>query len=150
MKKVSKVIITLIIILFVTGCGATHEKTKTPNPINTINTKEELEEKLGYTVPVLDKEVKEYIVIDNIHGRIIYKDKSQFEIEESNEDVSGIYGGELLEQVSINNINVNINSYEDIRYAIWDKGKYSYSYSINSKNVDKLKKEVKLIIELIK
>ena len=71
------------------------------NPIVEVSSKEEMEEKLGFEVPMLTKDVEKYIVIIDAdrkpyHGRIIYSDNNVFEIEKTEEkDISGIYGSEL-------------------------------------------------------
>ena len=110
---------------------------------------------LGYKVPLIeDKEVSKYIVIGKgkhaIHGRIIYKDKSEFDIEQGELDVSGIYGSKLLKEESISGIPIKIYIYEDTIYGIWTYEDYSYSYSMLGSDPDNLNIEINKIISLIR
>jgi len=116
---------------------------KINNPLTEVNSITEMKNYLGFDVPVLKtKTVKSYIVIgdDNdeyaYHGRIIYNNDAQFEIEKGNTDVSGFYGGVKEKEQTINNIKVTILTLDNTRYAIWSNNDYSYSYSstINDNN----------------
>ena len=123
------------------------------NPLTEVSSVEEMKKYLGFDVPVIEgKEVSTYIVIGEgkvaTHGRIMYKDKSSFEIEKgTNKDVSGIEGGSLKKKETINNIEVSIYKMEDIVYANWSDSTYSYSYSMENVKVDKLIKELKSFIK---
>lgn len=105
------------------------------NPIVEVSSKEEMEEKLGFEVPMLSKDVEKYIVIIDAdrkpyHGRIIYSDNNVFEIEKTEEkDVSGIYGSEFKSKDSYNGIDAEKYTFENTEYVIWQKDGFSYSYS---------------------
>jgi len=119
------------------------ERVKIASPLTEVNSLSEMKKYLGFEVPVLKtKAIKSYIVIGDVsekyayHGRIVYEDGSGFEIEKSDSDVSGIYGGEKEKEQDINNIHVTIYTYEDVRYAVWTHKGFSYSYSssVNDNN----------------
>lgn len=105
------------------------------NPIVEVSSKEEMEEKLGFEVPMLSKDVEKYIVIIDAdrkpyHGRIIYSDNNVFEIEKTEEkDISGIYGSEFKSKDSYNGIDAEKYTFENTEYVIWQKDGFSYSYS---------------------
>lgn len=105
------------------------------NPIVEVSSKEEMEEKLGFEVPMLTKDVEKYIVIIDAdrkpyHGRIIYSDNSVFEIEKTEEkDISGIYGSEFKSKDLYNGIEAEKYTFENTEYVIWQKDGFSYSYS---------------------
>lgn len=111
---------------------------KISNPLTEVKSIAEMKKYLGFDVPIIaNKKVKSYIVIGDdhsnyaYHGRIIYEDESEFEIEKGNKDISGIYGAEKEKEQLINNINVTILTTNETRYAIWTSNGYSYSYSSN-------------------
>ena len=61
---------SLFCILLLTGCTT---NTQVANPIIAVNTIEEMNDYLNYKMPVLDKDVKDYILIkDTTHARILY------------------------------------------------------------------------------
>ena len=121
------------------------------NPLTEVKSIAEMKKYLGFEVPVIkDKKITSYIVIGETkkatHARIIYEDNSSFEMEKGkNKDVSGIYGGELVETKTINSIKVEIYTMENIIYATWSDKKYSYSYSMENGTVDKLVSDIELI-----
>lgn len=124
-----------------------------PSPITEVSTLAEMEEMLEFSVPIIQsKTVSQYIVLNNdgtyYLGRIIYTDNSEFSIAKSSEDISGIYGSTLLKEITINNINVNIYTMENIKYATWTYNDFSYSYTIG--DTDDLEIIVKEIINKIK
>ena len=62
------------------------ELLKIANPVTEVKSLNEMKKYLGYEVPLIgEKEVSKYIVIGKgkvaNHGRIIYKDKSEFDME---------------------------------------------------------------------
>ena len=133
-----KIILMVLCLAFaLVGCGM--EQTETPdagfvqvvNPLVTVESVEEMEEKLGYSVPVLDKDVESYIVlvIDGVceSGRIRYADGSDFNIKKGSGDISGIYGGVLDAEENIRGVTVSFCVYEALRYAIWEKDGFTYS-----------------------
>lgn len=110
------------------------ENTEIPNPLTEVASVAEMKSLLGYDIPVISgKAIDTCTVIeaDGIpqHGRIIYSDGAEFDIEKGKADVSGIYGGTLEKTVKINGTEVSIYSFENIRYGIWSDNDYSYSYS---------------------
>ena len=127
-----------------------------PNPLTEVSNANEMKNYLGYEVPVIvEKEVDKYIVIGKkekaTHARIIYKDKSEFDMEEgSSLDVSGIYGGKKLKEESIGGTTVILNTYEDTIYATWTYNNYSYSYSMINSDENNINLEINKIMQLIK
>lgn len=119
-------------LVLVTYIALKPETTTIANPLTEVKSVIEMKEQLGYNVPVLEKEVKTYIVIvDNSekHGRIIYKDGSRFDLEkQANKDVSGIYGGTLVKEETVSNIKIKYFTSETANYMIWSNNGYSYSY----------------------
>ena len=125
------------------------------NPLTVVSNTSEMRDYLGYEVPVIaDKEVDKYIVIGKdkkaTHARIIYKDKSEFDMEEGSLDVSGIYGGKKLKEESIGGTTVILNTYEDTIYATWTYKDYSYSYSMLNSDENNINLEINKIMQLIK
>lgn len=133
-----KIVLMVLCLAFaLVGCGT--ERTEAPdagfvqvvNPLVTVESVEEMEEKLGYSVPVLDKDVESYIVlvIDGVceSGRIRYADGSDFNIKKGSGDISGIYGGVLDAEENIRGVTVSFCVYEELRYAIWEKDGFTYS-----------------------
>ena len=127
-------ILALCLLLCTSGCRKPQEENnfvQVVNPLVTVDSVLEMEERLGYAVPVLDKEVASYIVlvIDGAaeSGRIRYADGSDFNIKRGTGDISGIYGGELTGEETIGGTTVSFFAFEDIRYAIWEQGGFTYS-----------------------
>ncbi len=127
------------------------EQLQVANPLIELASAEEMAEYLGFDVPVLDKEVEAYIVIVNEDsyptiGRIEYADGNTFNMEYGTGDISGIYGGELSEEKTINDTNVSFYTYSDgissIKYALWEKDGFTYSLT----GADNLKDEVQSLI----
>lgn len=134
------VAVCLCLGVLLSGCGTTQQDESADsdsgfvqmvNPLVPVNSLQEMEKYLGYTVPVLEKEVSDYIVlvIDGIaeSGRIRYADGSDFNIKHGSGDISGIYGGILEAETTIDGISVSFFVYEDIRYAIWEKDGFTCS-----------------------
>lgn len=113
------------------------ELVQIPNPIITVSSVEEMEEYLDFHVPVLDKEVETYsiLVVDSYPtmGQINYTDGSEFRIEYGSGDISGIYGGTLVESRDIEGVKVDLYQYTDqttpdLTYAIWEQDGFTFSY----------------------
>ena len=124
------------------------------NPLTEVKSVSEMQVYLGYEVPIIeDKEVAKYYVIGEgkyaTHGRVIYSDKAQFEIEKSNSDVSGIYGGVKQTEESIGGTKVIIYTYEDLIYGVWQYGEYSYSYSVVNTDQNTLNLDINKIMKII-
>lgn len=116
------------------GCGEDEPSpglSQVVNPIVTVGSVQEMEEYLGYEIPVLEKEVEFYIVlvIDGVaeSGRIRYADGTDFNIKRGTGDVSGIYGGILEREETIEGVPVSFYSFEDFRYAIWEQDGFACS-----------------------
>ncbi len=143
-------------LLFVTNKDNDKENTlKLANPLTEVSSASEMTDYLGFNVPIIkDKEVSKYIVIGKDdkanHARVIYKDKSEFDMEQGELDVSGIYGSKLLKEESIGGVKVIINTYEDTIYAIWTYNDYSYSYSMVNSNEETINIEINKIMGLIR
>ena len=131
--------------------GNKEELMQLPNPLTEVKSISEMKKYLGYNVPLIkDKKVSSYILIGEekkaTHARIVYEDNSSFEMEKGkNKDVSGIYGGELLETRTINNLKVEIYTMENIIYATWSDNDYSYAYSMEDETIEKLISDIELI-----
>lgn len=122
-------------------------KVQVVNPMLKVESLEEMEKTLDFNIPTLDKEVESYIVlvIDQYPttGRIYYKDGSTFSMKFGSGDVSGIYGGELLHQLNIDNTEVSFYQYNDLNYALWEQDGFTYSLT----GTDLLESEVTSIIQ---
>lgn len=115
------------------------------NPLLEVASEEEMEKYLDFDVPVLEKEVDAYIVIvlDDYPeiGRIIYKDGGIFDMKYGTGDISGIYGGVFIKEEMINHVKISFYQYEDIRYALWETGGFTYCLS----GGDDLEKEINVL-----
>jgi hypothetical protein len=116
------------------------DSVKIVNPINEVTSVDEIEKNIGLSVPLLEKEVDSYLVIDENDdkiGRILYSDSSVFSIGRKNK-VSGMFGGTLTRIVVINNIKVELYDLDGIKYAEWNNGDIFYSYTASSEeNIEK-------------
>lgn len=116
------------------------------NPILKVESLEEMEEYLDFTVPELDKPVDSHVVlvVDGYPemGRIYYSDGSVFNVKYGTGDISGIYGGILEKAETIADAEVSIYSFEDTRYGIWEKDGYTYSLTGSD-----LEKNIALLME---
>lgn len=125
------------------------EYVQIPSPILEVSSVEEMEKYLDFDVPVLDKDVKAYIVmvIDGYprSARIEYEDSSTFNMEYGTGDISGIYGGTFDREETINGVKVHFYHYrseatgDDFRYALWETDGFTYSLSGN----DHLEEEIR-------
>lgn len=112
------------------------EKVEVANPIIEVNSTEEMEAYLDFSLPLLEKAVKTYsvIVTDDYPtiGQIDYEDGSEFRIQYGSEDVSGIYGGKETATEEVSDVTVcyytasSVDS--EITYALWEEDGYSFSY----------------------
>ncbi len=136
-KKTLILILCFCLIASMVGCG--RKQSEAPetgfvqmgNPLVTVDSLQEMESKLGYAVPVLDKEVASYIVLvingTAESGRIRYADGSDFNIKKGTGDISGIYGGVLDREEALGGVSVSFMVMEDTHYAIWEKDGFTYS-----------------------
>ena len=120
------------------------------NLLKEVSSIKKMESDLGFTVPVLDKEVDKYFVIGEKNkdkqGRIIYKDGTEFDIAKGDKDIIGIPDGKFLKTEAIQGVNISYYSADSINYAIWSNQGYSYSYQNIYGKIDKaeLNKLIKL------
>ena len=103
------------------------------SPVVEVGSLEELEEMLGFEVPVLDKEVENYVYFNQDdenqkYGRIIYQDGSTFDIQKNIQDES--YYGEIVETEQFGDITVEYSELDEYQYAFFAKDEYTYLYSI--------------------
>ena len=117
-----------------TASAKSEENTEIPNPLTEVASVAEMKSLLGYDIPVISgKTIGTCTVIeaDGIpqHGRIIYSDGAEFDIEKGKADISGIYGGVLEKTADINGAEVAIYSFENVIYGIWSDDTCSYAYS---------------------
>lgn len=137
----------LCLCVLLSGCGKAQNEVpdngfvQMGNPLVTVDSAGEMEAKLGYAVPVLEKDVEAYIVlvIDGAaeSGRIRYADGCVFNIKQGSGDISGIYGGVLEDEKIfgyevknggiIGGTLVSFYVYEDVRYAVWEKDGFAFS-----------------------
>lgn len=115
------------------------------NPLTEVASLEEMQEYFDVKIPVLNKDVKNYIVIGSAnyaeHARIKYEDETSFEMQlGKDEDASGIYGGKLDRGMQLNNVDIKFFTYEGpeetINYANWSSNVASYSYQSIGKAID--------------
>lgn len=113
------------------------ERVQVVNPIMEVSSVEEMSKYLDFEVPVLDKDVDTYIVmvIDGYpkSARIMYADDGIFNMKYGTGDISGIFGGKLDKEETINGVQVSFYSYSDnitdVRYALWENNGFTYSLS---------------------
>ena len=139
-RKVSAgcaVLCVLLCGLLSAGCGKAGapkpEKVQVVNPLMEVASPEEMEQYLDYSVPVLEKEADAYIVLvfDGYPqmGRIRYADGAVFNMQYGSGDISGIYGGTLESTEACGEMEVSYYVYEELRYALWETGGFTYSLS---------------------
>ena len=139
--KTNKILLAtlLVCLCFATvlsGCGKQEQPEENGfvqmgNPLVEVASAAEMEAKLGYAVPLLDKEAEVYIVlvvggVAN-QGRIHYTDGSCFNIQKGSGDISGIYGGTEEKTETLGGVSVTFLTFEGTRYAIWEQGGFAYS-----------------------
>lgn len=118
------------------------------NPLLGVATVEEMERYLDFPVIVLEKEVWAFRVY-SIDGRatigeIVYADDSTFRMKYGTDDVSGIFGGEVVETKEISSVEVTFHQFEETSYATWTIDNYSFSYSVENGTPNQ---EVEALIE---
>ena len=128
------------------------ERLEIPNPLTEVKSVSEMNQYLGYTVPVMDKKVEKYIIIGEgkyaTHARIIYEDNTEFDMEKGSRDVSGIYGGEKQNEKEWNKVKIIYYQKDKTNYITYQTKEYSYSYSKEDKEVTQ--DEVKELIQISK
>lgn len=123
------------------------EMVQVTNPLMEVASVEEMEQYLDFEVPVLDKDVESYIVVvlDKIPdtARISYADGARFSMKYGSGDVSGIHGGTLEKEATVNGVSVEYYTYETTRYALWENGGFTYSLT----GGENLEEDVALLIK---
>lgn len=109
----------------------TSENMQVVNPVMEVSSLDEMQSQLGFEVPVLDKEIVSYVVL-NIDeepaiGCIDYKDGTAFRIQKGSGDISGIHGGVLESSVDFGSVTVFYYTMEDLHYALWECDGFTYS-----------------------
>lgn len=127
-KRMLLILAALCLVL--AGCAGNRDPSPSPaalqqaNPILEVESREEMEQYLDFSVPLLEKEAEKYIVlvIDGYPrlGRVCYADGGEFRIQYGSGDISGIYGGQEEKTQTIGGVQVTFLVYEEIRYALWE------------------------------
>ena len=153
MKKFIGIIVCVVLLIAIiavvnmehNGGSNPNNLVQIANPLTEVGSLEEMQKYFDVQIPKLNKDVDTYIVIGSgeyaEHARIKYNDNTSFEMQlGKDEDASGIYGGNLVKEMSINNTNVKFYTYEGpeekINYANWSSNVASYSYQSIGKDVD--------------
>ena len=102
------------------------------SPILSMQTLEEMEEYMGFSVPVLDKAVDGYCVYvmagEPAMGQVNYADGSEFRIQCGQGDISGIQGGAVEQTTVLAGVQVRLCRLEDMTYALWEAEGFTFSY----------------------
>lgn len=122
------------------------EVVQVANPLVEVNSVAEMEKYLDFSVPVLEKDVQTYIVIVTEDyptlGQIDYADGSEYRIQYGSGDISGIYGGELVNTEEIDGIKISYYTYTGIEtkvtYALWEQDDYTFSYIYTGDGADEI------------
>lgn len=121
------------------------------NPILKVESVEDMEAYLDFDVPVLDKEIASYsIFVEDSYptmGQITYADGSEFRMQYGSGDISGIFGGTLVEQKEVGGVTVSYYQYEDATYAIWEHNGFTFSYRYTASNIDS---ELEVILQQLR
>lgn len=107
------------------------------NPITYVDSYDEMEKYLGYSVPILkEKTPKSYVVFASDgraeSGKVQYSDGSELKTMRGSADISGIFGAKLLGDINISGVTVHYYSFESTVYSVWSIGGYSYCYSTHA------------------
>jgi predicted secreted protein len=122
---------------------------KKVNPITELKDETEFETKIGIKPILLNKDIAVYQLINtdkNPIGEIRYSDESTYRVSKTSSDISGVYGGKKESKENIESITVEYYTMEDINYAIWKNGEYSYAYITKNTN-DNYKEEVTSLVK---
>ena len=125
-----------------------------PNPLWQVDSREEMEELLDFSVPVLDKAVEAYIVlVDDSRpemARVVYTDGTTFNKKYGTGDISGINGGTLEKTETVGELSVSFYSYVDVDgkdtvYALWEKDGFTYSLSAENTTFEQLTYDIQIL-----
>ena len=148
-KYLAAVVAVCLCLTMIAGCAKKPEEApdtgfvQMGNPLVEVASAEEMEAQLGYSVPVLDKAVEIYFVLAAQQARIRYADGASFDMKQGTGDISGIYGGVEEKTETICGVSVTFLTYEETRYAIWEKDGFTYSLTGGENLAD----EVAVLIE---
>lgn len=150
------VVLASILAFHYTGSSQPHPaQVQCPNPLLEVESLSEMERYLDFKIPVLDREVKTYIVfVDESYptmGRIVYADGSVFSMKFGTGDISGIYGGKLAKTETVGTAAVSFFTYTSVKgveisYATWENGGFSYSLSEESVSFEQLSRDVQTLM----
>lgn len=116
------------------------QEVQVANPIMELESAEKMGEYLDFDVPELKKDVDSYLVfVEDQHaamGQINYTDGSSYRVRYGSGDISGVYGGSLIETNKIEDVDVELYEYESTRYAIWEDQGFTFSYTFGDDGVD--------------
>ncbi len=100
-------------------------------PFIEVESVEEMEQYLDFNIPVLERGAETYLVwvTDGYPemADIRYSDDMGFRMKYGSGDISGIHGGTLEKEDTVNGISVGYYTYETTRYALWEKDGFTYS-----------------------
>lgn len=107
-----------------------------PTPILEMTSQAQMEEYLDFQVPVLEKAVAGYLVYvsqeTSAMACVNYEDGSQFRMEQGTGDISGIHGGSLTGEKTVDAVTVSYYTYQDldgtVSYALWEHRGFTCSY----------------------
>ncbi len=130
-----------------TGNKPHPEMVQVANPLVEVSSVEEMESYLDFSVPVLEKEVQGYIVIVSdgypTVGQIDYADGSEYRIQYGSGDISGIYGGQLVNSEEVDDVKVCYYTYSGVdaeaTYAIWEQDGYTCSYIYTGDGISEIR-----------
>ncbi len=132
-KYLAAILAACLCLTMIAGCAEKPEEAPNTglvqmgNPLVEVASAQEMEAKLGYSAPVLDKTVEIYFVLAAQQARIRYADGAEFNMKQGSGDISGIYGGVAEKTETICGVSVTFRTYEEIHYAIWEKDGFTYS-----------------------
>lgn len=107
------------------------------NPMTYVDSYDEMEKYLGYSVPELKEKTPESYVIFASNGKVEsgkveYTDGSSLKVMRGSGDISGIFGGKLTGDREILSVTVHYYTFEGYAYSVWTDNGYSYCYTTSS------------------
>ncbi len=126
-----------------------------PNPMQDLGSPEAVGEAMGHAFPVLPGRTPETCTVIQYGpvpalGRVSYTDGTELAIGPAGEDISGIYGGELVETFPVEDISISIFTYEDQPYALWDQDGFAWCwYAAEGENTASVEGAVQEVVSAI-
>ncbi len=104
-----------------------------PNPMQDLGSPEAVGQAMGHAFPVLlDRTPETCTVIQYgpvpAMGRVLYTDGTELAMGPAGEDISGIYGGELVKELTVDDISVSVLTYGEQMYALWDQDGFAWCW----------------------